>query len=149
MNFVMLLIGFVFNNSIHQQSKELRVSFYDFTSSKDRIEIDSNGLSSRTSSEEEVDHNSSNTNNGGGTGSGLYNRKSFLRNTSNISFQTNQSLLRTKTKSRLMDPPDDQYIRRSGAIGRTSGALRSGFIGKASIDEDEEDPFADEDLPVF
>ncbi|KAI3834283.1 hypothetical protein MKX03_030090 [Papaver bracteatum] len=134
-----------------QQSKELRVSFHDFTSSKDRIEIDSNGLSSRTSSEEEVDHNSSNTNNGGGTGSinsGLYNRKSFLRNTSNISFQTNKSLLRTKTKSRLMDPPDDQYIRRSGAIGRTSGALRSGFLGKGStIDEDEEDPFADEDLP--
>ncbi|KAI3991219.1 hypothetical protein MKX01_022440 [Papaver californicum] len=137
-----------------QQSKELRVSFHDFTSSKDRIEIDSNGISSsRSSSEEEVDHNSSNTNiNGGGTGSinsELYNRKSFLRNATNISFQTNKSLLRTKTRSTLTDPPpDDQYIRRSGAFARTSGPMKSGFLGKGSTsDEDEEDPFADEDLP--
>ncbi|MCL7047670.1 hypothetical protein MKW94_009313 [Papaver nudicaule] len=131
-----------------QQSKELRVSFHNFRSSKDRIEIDSNGLSSRTSSEEEVDQNSNNTNNGGSINSGLYNRKSFLRNASNISFQTNKSLLRTKTKSRLIDPSPDEYIRRSGAIGRTSGPMKSGFLGKGSaIDEDEEDPFADEDLP--
>ncbi|KAI3960686.1 hypothetical protein MKX01_003860 [Papaver californicum] len=66
---------------------------------------------------------------------------------SNSSFKRNSIFLRTKTmKSRLMDPPADM---KSGRVPAKSGQLRSGFIGKSSrlMDDDEEDPFAEEDIP--
>ncbi|KAF5443747.1 hypothetical protein F2P56_036282 [Juglans regia] len=66
-----------------------------------------------------------------------------VRCTSNASFQRKSSLSRAKTKSRLMDPPEEPE-RRSERVPR-SGQLRSGLLPKA-LDEDEEDPFW-EDLP--
>ncbi|KAF4359332.1 mechanosensitive ion channel protein 6 [Cannabis sativa] len=79
-----------------------------------------------------------------------------------LSFQRRSSLLRVKTRSRLMDPPEDpdrraDRVYRSGQIPRSgqvlksgmlpkSGQLKSGFLGKAGDDE-EDDPFFDEDLP--
>ncbi|PON40309.1 hypothetical protein TorRG33x02_340730 [Trema orientale] len=79
-----------------------------------------------------------------------------------ISFQRRSSLLRARTKSRLLDPPEEPDRRsgrvpRSGQIPRSSpvpksgmvprsGQLKSGLMGKGGDDEDD-DPFLDEDLP--
>ncbi|PSS31561.1 Mechanosensitive ion channel protein [Actinidia chinensis var. chinensis] len=66
------------------------------------------------------------------------------------SFQRRQSILRTKTRSRLIDPPPPDP--KSGRFGK-SGQLRSGMLGRASgmlskaIDDDEDDPLFDEDIP--
>lgn len=73
-----------------------------------------------------------------------------LRCTSNASFERNLSmqrksaLLKAKTRSRLMDPPEEPD-RRSGRVMK-SGQLLSGFLGRKGDDEDE-DPFLEEDLP--
>ncbi|KAE8646845.1 mechanosensitive ion channel protein 6 isoform X2 [Cucumis sativus] len=61
-----------------------------------------------------------------------------------VSFQRKSSLLRAKTKSRLLDPPEHQD-RRSGRVPK-SGQVRSGLISKA-LDEEDDDPFLEEDLP--
>ncbi|CAJ2630921.1 unnamed protein product [Trifolium pratense] len=63
----------------------------------------------------------------------------------NLSMQRKSTLLKTKTKSRLMDPPDEPVDRRSGRVAK-SGQLLSGFIGKKG-DEEEDDPFMEEDFP--
>ncbi|KAK6159614.1 hypothetical protein DH2020_006928 [Rehmannia glutinosa] len=61
------------------------------------------------------------------------------------------NLGRMKTKSRLIDPPE-VLDRRSGLIPK-SGQLRSGLLGRASgmlgkpIEEEEDDPLFDEDIP--
>ncbi|XP_023512518.1 mechanosensitive ion channel protein 6-like isoform X2 [Cucurbita pepo subsp. pepo] len=62
----------------------------------------------------------------------------------NVSFQRKSSLLKTKTKSRLLDPPEHQD-RRSGRVPK-SGQIRSGLLSKA-LDEEDDDPFLEEDLP--
>lgn len=73
-----------------------------------------------------------------------------LRCTSNSSFdrdvpfQRKSSLLRAKTKSRLLDPPEHQD-RRSGRVPK-SGQVRSGLLSK-TLDEEDDDPFLEEDLP--
>ncbi|KAF5188126.1 Mechanosensitive ion channel protein [Thalictrum thalictroides] len=74
-------------------------------------------------------------------------RGEILRCTSNASFKRKSGFLKTKTmKSRLMDQPiQDEHDRRSGRPMK-SAQLKSGFMGKA-IEEDEDDPFAEEDLP--
>ncbi|CAI9758017.1 unnamed protein product [Fraxinus pennsylvanica] len=59
---------------------------------------------------------------------------------SNSSFRRNSSLLRTKTKSRLFDPPENN---KKSYNQRTAKSL---FLGKGS-EIDEDDPFRDEDLP--
>ncbi|CAK9187923.1 unnamed protein product [Ilex paraguariensis] len=56
---------------------------------------------------------------------------------SNSSFRQKSNLLSTKTKSRLMDPPEDQ---------RSQRLMKSGMIGKGS-ELDEDDPFLEEDIP--
>ncbi|TYK23963.1 mechanosensitive ion channel protein 6-like [Cucumis melo var. makuwa] len=61
-----------------------------------------------------------------------------------VSFQRKSSLLRAKTKSRLLDPPEHQD-RRSGRVPK-SGQVRSGLISKV-LDEEDDDPFLEEDLP--
>ncbi|KAI3967619.1 hypothetical protein MKW92_003494 [Papaver armeniacum] len=76
---------------------------------------------------------------------------SFNRN-SNTPYKRNPKILRTKTmKSRLMDPPPDKRSG-TGRVPAKSAQLRSGFIGGKSLrlikeDDDEEDPFAVEDIP--
>ncbi|KAK7280609.1 hypothetical protein RJT34_25674 [Clitoria ternatea] len=73
-----------------------------------------------------------------------------LRCTSNASFERNLSmqrksaLLKAKTKSRLLDPPEEPD-RRSGRVFK-SGQFQSGYMGKKGEDE-EDDPFLEEDLP--
>ncbi|ESR55593.1 hypothetical protein CICLE_v10018823mg [Citrus x clementina] len=69
--------------------------------------------------------------------------KSFDRN---VSFNKKSALLMTKTKSRLMDLPPERMEPKSGRVVGRSGQLKSGFIGK-NVDEEEEDPLLEEDLP--
>ncbi|XP_057966397.1 mechanosensitive ion channel protein 6-like isoform X2 [Malania oleifera] len=67
-----------------------------------------------------------------------------LRCTSNSSFQNKSNLLRLKTRSRLMDPPE-QPDRKSGRVPKSS-QLKSGILGK-SMEEEEDDPFLEDDFP--
>ncbi|KAI6677536.1 hypothetical protein NL676_038332 [Syzygium grande] len=81
---------------------------------------------------------------GGDGNSGGIREEEVVKCTSGGSFQLKSSLLRTKTRSRLMDPPEGPD-RRSGRV-RRSGQLRSGMLGRAG-DEEEDDLFLEEDLP--
>ncbi|XP_027937145.1 mechanosensitive ion channel protein 6-like [Vigna unguiculata] len=73
-----------------------------------------------------------------------------LRCTSNASFERNLSmqrksaLLKAKTRSRLLDPPEEPE-RKSGRVVK-SGQLQSGILGKKG-DEEDDDPFLEEDFP--
>lgn len=69
--------------------------------------------------------------------------KSFDRN---VSINKKSTLLMTKTKSRLMDPPPERMEPKSGRVVGRSGQLKSGFIGK-NVEEEEEDPLLEEDFP--
>ncbi|PSR99546.1 Mechanosensitive ion channel protein [Actinidia chinensis var. chinensis] len=57
---------------------------------------------------------------------------------SNSSFERKSTLMRQKSKSRLMDPPEPNH---------TSRVLKSGVLGKVS-EVDEDDPFLEDDLPL-
>ncbi|XXG86327.1 hypothetical protein AAC387_Pa11g1245 [Persea americana] len=66
-----------------------------------------------------------------------------LKCSANSSFKHNSSLMRSKTKSRLIDPPlTEDNLQHSGI--NLSKSLKSGMLGK---DDDDDDPFLDEDLP--
>ncbi|XP_047959591.1 mechanosensitive ion channel protein 8-like [Salvia hispanica] len=71
-------------------------------------------------------------------------RDEVLHCSSNNSFRRKSSLMRTKTKSRLLDLPEDNPTR--SQMLRASG--KSQLLGKGATSEiDEEDPFLEEDLP--
>nr|GEY07076.1 mechanosensitive ion channel protein 6-like [Tanacetum cinerariifolium] len=57
----------------------------------------------------------------------------------NASFTRKSTLLRTKTKSRLMDPPETKH--KSGQLSK------SGVLRKGGSEIHEQDPFLDDDLP--
>ncbi|XP_010066309.2 mechanosensitive ion channel protein 6 [Eucalyptus grandis] len=81
----------------------------------------------------------------GGDGNSVDNREEeVVKCTSSAAFQRKSGLLRSKTRSRLMDPLEEPD-QRSGHFP-WSGHLRSGMLGKAG-DEEEDDLFLDEDLP--
>lgn len=77
---------------------------------------------------------------GGGGGGGRNGEpEEVLICSGNSSFRKKSNLLMTKTKSRLMDPPElDQRSQRM--------VNKSGMLGRAS-ELDEDDPFLDEDIP--
>ncbi|KAG8378009.1 hypothetical protein BUALT_Bualt08G0093500 [Buddleja alternifolia] len=58
---------------------------------------------------------------------------------SNSSFRRRSSMLRTKTKSRLIDPPEENNQR--------SRLLKSQVLGKGTSEFDDDDPFLEDDLP--
>ncbi|CAL1386276.1 unnamed protein product [Linum trigynum] len=68
---------------------------------------------------------------------------------SQSSFKRRSNLFKEKTKSRLMDPPQQQQPEKSGRMpAGKSGQLKSGYVGRSNhIDEDEDDPLLEEDLP--
>ncbi|XP_076931250.1 mechanosensitive ion channel protein 6-like isoform X2 [Bidens hawaiensis] len=57
----------------------------------------------------------------------------------NASFRAKSNLLRTKTKSRMLDQPEPDQ--RSGRLSK------SGVLNKGGSEIDEDDPFLDDDLP--
>ncbi|KAF7841348.1 mechanosensitive ion channel protein 6-like [Senna tora] len=63
----------------------------------------------------------------------------------NVSMQRKSALLKVKTKSRLLDPPEEPD-RRSGRVPK-SGQMVSGLLGRRGGEDDEDDPFLEEDLP--
>ncbi|KAK4481376.1 hypothetical protein RD792_012263 [Penstemon davidsonii] len=63
---------------------------------------------------------------------------------SNNSFRRKSSLLRTKTKSRLLDPPEEINNSKSN---QTQRITKSQAFGKGTSEIDEDDPFLEEDLP--
>ncbi|KAK3038894.1 hypothetical protein RJ639_028616 [Escallonia herrerae] len=75
---------------------------------------------------------------GGGVGGGSGPEEEVVVCSSTSSFRRKSSLLAaTKTKSRLMDPPEQD---------QKSRMLKSGILGRGS-EIDEDDPFLDDDLP--
>ncbi|MBA0822818.1 hypothetical protein Goarm_019598 [Gossypium armourianum] len=63
------------------------------------------------------------------------------------SFKRKSNLLVTKTKSRLMDPPTPEKGEpRTARAGTGKSGRRSGFLGK-TMEEEEDDPWLEEDLP--
>ncbi|KAK4490242.1 hypothetical protein RD792_000902 [Penstemon davidsonii] len=61
---------------------------------------------------------------------------------SNSSFRRKSSLMRTKTKSRLLDPPEENYRK-----SQTQRLVKSQLLGKGTSEIDEDDPFLGDDLP--
>jgi len=128
------------------ESKELRVSFVPESSEPS----DSSDDEDARSSVQRRGRQPASPLKDGGAGE-------VLRCTSNLSFHRASTLLRVKTRSRLMDPPTFSPTAggisppahgdegKSGYFSRKSGQLKSGLLGK--VDEDDEDPFLDEDLP--
>ncbi|GLT44291.1 hypothetical protein SLA2020_181970 [Shorea laevis] len=79
------------------------------------------------------------------------NEDEVVRCSSNASYQRQTSnLLKTRTKSRLMDPPTTERAEQprsaKAGAGKSGLIMRSGFIGK-TVEEEEEDPLFEEDLP--
>ncbi|KAI3724543.1 hypothetical protein L2E82_36324 [Cichorium intybus] len=102
--------------------KEVRVSFHDEVIEPQPVRQRSNG-----------------SGRGGGGGGANGGGEEVLICSGNASFKKKSSLMRTKTKSRLMDPPETDQ--RSGRLSK------SGILGKGGSEIDEDDPFLDEDLP--
>ncbi|KAF5449034.1 hypothetical protein F2P56_029522 [Juglans regia] len=122
------------------ESKELKVSFQP---SNAGVETANDSVRRRYKERSFDEGQQSSPQKCRGSGSGNSGDE-VVRCTSNSSAQRKSSLLRAKTKSRLMEPPDEPD-RRSGRVPR-SGQLRSGLLPK-TLDEDEDDPFWEEDLP--
>ncbi|KAL6506656.1 hypothetical protein OROHE_022488 [Orobanche hederae] len=61
---------------------------------------------------------------------------------SNNSFRRKSSLLKTRTKSRLLDPPEE-----CNQKSQTQRLTKSQVLGKGASDADEDDPFLEDDLP--
>ncbi|XP_058098400.1 mechanosensitive ion channel protein 6-like [Magnolia sinica] len=114
--------------------KELKVSFQDPSKSTQRNQIAPEPVRQRHVSSLDGDDKRNEISLKSGE---------VLRCTSNSSFHRSSSLLQSKTKSRLMDLP------MLGDEGKKSGMaprqLRSAMMGK--VDEDDDDPFLNEDLP--
>ncbi|KAL8211508.1 hypothetical protein R6Q57_005945 [Mikania cordata] len=99
--------------------KEIRVSFHEEVIEPQPVRQRSNGGSR----------------NAGGSDGG----EEVLVCSANASFKRKSSLMRTKTKSRLIDPPENDQ--KSGRLSK------SGVVTKAGSEIDEDDPFLDDDLP--
>ncbi|KAL9244617.1 hypothetical protein vseg_018378 [Gypsophila vaccaria] len=150
------------NSNYHHNegSKEIRVSFQEsFYSDKLRrrtsiystMEGGSSVSSSATSSsssgnslvvDDEEEHNKGHHNNQSGEA---------LRRNSNANVGSARSFRAvpgiSRAKSRLWDPPTTPLDQRSGGLHRSGPMTKSGLLGKSMVDEDEDDPFYDDDLP--
>ncbi|KAK1388592.1 Mechanosensitive ion channel protein [Heracleum sosnowskyi] len=84
-------------------------------------------------------YSGSNRGGGGGDG-GSGERDVVVVCGSNKSFRRESELMSMKSsKSRLLDPPEQD--------GKSKRTMKSGFLGKGSEVDDDDDPFADEDFP--
>ncbi|GMH23649.1 hypothetical protein Nepgr_025492 [Nepenthes gracilis] len=130
-------------------SREIRVSFQERAPDHNRRRSmafnDVGDASSSSSTDEESIDGSKPDGHQSTTASSGRDNAEVLRCTSNRTFQRVPTLSRTKTKSRLIDPPA-QLRQPSGRIPK-SGPLRSGMQGKCGGEDDEDDPLFGEDLP--
>ncbi|XP_058080723.1 mechanosensitive ion channel protein 6-like [Magnolia sinica] len=123
-------------------SKELKVSFQ--SPQTHHIEISSDSMRRRYKGSSDEDDDDSHKKGSGRSGE-------VMKCTSNASFKPSSSMLRSKTKSRLLDPPVEE-TKKSGMMKSgimkpgmmKSGQMKSGLLGG---NEDEDDPFFDEDIP--
>ncbi|XP_078161259.1 mechanosensitive ion channel protein 6-like isoform X2 [Carex rostrata] len=139
-------------SSLGSESKEHRISFQDAL--EQSLPRESNDSSSSSSDEKKkTNHRGARGNDAGGDDGEV------IRCTSNSSIGRSSSLLRVKTRSRLLDPPpqhppspvqNPNLDRRSGRppVPR-SGQLKSEAMGGKSgpADEDDDDPLMDSDIP--
>ncbi|CAI0468929.1 unnamed protein product [Linum tenue] len=71
-----------------------------------------------------------------------------VRCTSNRSFRKQASTLsRMKTKSRLLDPPEDEMERMSEIIAKSGQLYRSGLMSRTGAEDEDDDDLELEDLP--
>lgn len=122
-----------------RMSKELKVSFQPPEPDLPESPTDSVRRRYKDSIEEER-RRSSRLSNGGADVVRCTSNASFRREPS---FQNKSDLLRLKTKSRLMDPPEGWD---EGRVPK-SGPMRSGMLGRGGGDDDDDDPFLEEDVP--
>ncbi|KAK9987647.1 hypothetical protein SO802_027886 [Lithocarpus litseifolius] len=117
-------------------SRERRVSFQETESSTPTPNKNNNDSVRRRFSNDDKNNNNYKYNNN--------NNNDAVTWTSNASVQRKSSLLRTKNRSRLMDPPPADMEKRSGRVPR-SGQVRSGMLQR--IDDEDDDPFLEDDMP--
>ncbi|XP_010540142.1 PREDICTED: mechanosensitive ion channel protein 6 [Tarenaya hassleriana] len=124
-----------------------------------RVELQPRGLTpvSESPASATANNNSAAVKRRDSNGSAANEDGEVVKCSSNASFQRSSSnLLKTRTRSRLLDPPTPPLPpqhpgeMKSGRVPR-SGQLKSGFFGKTpktpGKEEEEEDPFSDEDVP--
>ncbi|KAM5562631.1 mechanosensitive ion channel protein 6-like [Rosa sericea] len=118
-------------------SREIKVSFQSFQSPASDFAAESESVRRRRKdSDDEERRRSSRLSDGGAD---------VVRCSSNASFKSRSDLLRLKTRSRLMDPPEG-WDEGPGRVPK-SGMMRSGMLGRGGGDDEEDDPFLEEDLP--
>ncbi|KAI4342213.1 hypothetical protein MLD38_026863 [Melastoma candidum] len=118
------------------RSRDLRVSFDQVSLRSDGSGLPDDSCKEREGGEEKGDRKDADD--------------EVVTCTSNVTFQRRSTLLRAKTRSRLMDPPENAErwsgrVPKSGMLGK-SGPFRSGMIAKDGDDDDDE-TFFDEDFP--
>ncbi|KAM3695722.1 hypothetical protein ACJW31_07G154700 [Castanea mollissima] len=136
-------------------SRELRVSFQETESStatpttaKNNNNNNNDSVRRRFTNDNDIKNNSNNNNNDNDSVRRRFNNDNdnidVVTCTANAPVQRKSSLLRAKTRSRLMDPPPAEMERRSGRVPK-SGQFRSGMLQK--MEDEEDDPFLEDDVP--
>ncbi|KAG9441754.1 hypothetical protein H6P81_017608 [Aristolochia fimbriata] len=140
-----------------QSSKDLRVSFQ--APRPPRSEISPQATMRRRSKGSSASSTEDDEGEEKGNAYKSFHSGQVIKCSSNLSCRQNSSLLRSKTKSRLQDPPQHADDRKSGKMKSgvlKSGQLKSGMLKSGQLksmrlsrprDEEEDDPFLEEDLP--
>ncbi|XP_065638831.1 mechanosensitive ion channel protein 6-like [Quercus suber] len=120
-------------------SRELRVSFQESESSTPTLTANNNNNNNDSVRRRFSNDDNNNSNN-----------NDVVTCTANASIQRKSSLLRAKTRSRLMDPPPAEMEKPSGRIPKSgqvpkSGQFRSGMLPK--MEDEDDDPFLEDDVP--
>ncbi|XVE53049.1 hypothetical protein DITRI_Ditri02bG0173400 [Diplodiscus trichospermus] len=114
-----------------------------------RISFENNPVRRRQSKESPSPRKEESTDSREGDGVLKCSSNSSFKRSEGGSFHKKSSLLATKTKSRLMDPPTPERWQPNSAkagAGKSGQIMRSGFLGRSN-DEEEDDPLLEEDLP--
>ncbi|GMP37397.1 hypothetical protein CsSME_00009098 [Camellia sinensis var. sinensis] len=137
-----------FNPNNHHNNRVSKFSFLSQSSNVDDIDYEETSKHGEVGEEEEM---------GSKEFRNSLRRPSFSPAVANgggevvrcASYQRRHSMLRTKTKSRLIDPDPEPRTRKAVKLGK----LRSGLLGRATgmlakgTEEEEDDPLFDEDIP--
>ncbi|KAK9677074.1 hypothetical protein RND81_11G120000 [Saponaria officinalis] len=148
-----------YNHHHNEGSKEIRVSFQEsyysenlrrrtsiYSTADGGSSVSSSGSSSSSRNnlviDDEEEHKEHHHNN---------QSDEVIRRISNANVGSTRSIRGipgiSRAKSRLWDPPTTPLDQRSGGLHRSGPMTKSGLLGKSMIDEDEDDPFFEDDLP--